>query len=60
MKMDKMGFYNRTEVAPVFEGGQSSLEDYITNHIVYPENGVDKNKEDSENKKLKKGKRKNW
>jgi periplasmic protein TonB len=49
MKMDKMGFYNRTEVAPVFEGGQSSLEDYITNHIVYPEEAVDNNIEGTVN-----------
>jgi hypothetical protein len=32
MTADKMGYYNRTEVAPMFAVGQSSLEDYINNN----------------------------
>ena len=43
MKTDNMGYYNHTEVAPAFPGGQSALEDYITNHIEYPQQAVDNN-----------------
>lgn len=43
MKKDKMGYYNATETAPVFKGGQSDLENYITNHIEYPQEAVDNN-----------------
>ena len=45
MKKDKMGYYNTTEIAPVFEGGHSDLENYITNHIEYPQEAVDNNVE---------------
>ena len=43
MKRDNMGYYNYTEVAPAFPGGQSALEDYITNHIEYPQQAIDNN-----------------
>ena len=43
MKKDNMGFYDYTEVAPAFRGGQSALEDYITNHIEYPQQAIDNN-----------------
>ena len=45
MKKDKMGYYNATETAPVFEGGQSDLENFVTNHIEYPQEAVDNNVE---------------
>jgi protein TonB len=43
IKADNMGYYNRTEVPPAFPGGQSALEDYITNHIEYPQQAIDNN-----------------
>jgi protein TonB len=45
MEMDKTGYYNRTEVTPAYPGGQTSLEDYITNHIEYPQDAIDNNTE---------------
>ena len=45
MEMDKQGYYNRTEVAPAYAGGQSSLEDYINSKIVYPQDAIDNNVE---------------
>ncbi|WP_276502543.1 hypothetical protein [Terrimonas pollutisoli] len=31
MKKDKMGYYNRTEILPAYSGGQTALENYISN-----------------------------
>ncbi|MBC7874149.1 MAG: energy transducer TonB [Ferruginibacter sp.] len=45
MKTDDRGFYNYTETAPAFPGGQNSLENYITSNIVYPEDAIDNNME---------------
>lgn len=45
MKKDKMGYYNRTEVLPAYSGGQSALENYITNNIQYPQEAIDNNVE---------------
>jgi TonB family protein len=45
IEVDKMGYYSRTEVAPVYPGGQSSLEDYINNNIEYPQEAIDNNTE---------------
>jgi periplasmic protein TonB len=45
MEKDKMGIYNRTEVAPAYNGGQSSLEDYITRNLEYPADAIDNNVE---------------
>lgn len=45
MEKDKMGYYNRVETVPAFAGGQSSLEDYITNNIQYPQDAIDNNVE---------------
>lgn len=45
MEKDKMGIYNRTEIPPAYNGGQSSLEDYITTNIQYPEDAIDNNVE---------------
>ncbi|MET0635491.1 MAG: energy transducer TonB [Chitinophagaceae bacterium] len=39
--MDKMGYYNRTEVSPVFRGGQVGLEDYINANLEYPQEAID-------------------
>lgn len=40
MKTDDQGYYNYTETAPAFPGGQSSLEDYISTHIQYPDEAI--------------------
>jgi periplasmic protein TonB len=45
MEMDKSGYYNRTETAPAYPGGQNALETYITNNIEYPQNAIDNNTE---------------
>ena len=45
IEVDKMGYYTSTEVAPVYPGGQSSLEDYINNNIEYPQEAIDNNAE---------------
>jgi TonB family protein len=52
MKKDNMGYYDYTEVAPAFPGGQSALEDYITNHIEYPQQAIDNNIEGTVNVKF--------
>jgi protein TonB len=49
MKPDKTGVYEMTEVRPAFPGGQTALEDYITNNIEYPQMAVDNNKEGTVN-----------
>jgi periplasmic protein TonB len=43
MEMDKMGYYNRTEVLPAYKGGQPALENYINNNIEYPQDAIDNN-----------------
>ncbi len=43
MAMDKMGYYNRAEVAPSFAGGQAGLENYITTNLEYPNTAIDNN-----------------
>jgi periplasmic protein TonB len=43
IEKDNMGYYSRTEVAPAYKGGQSSLEDYINNNIEYPQEAIDNN-----------------
>ena len=45
MKPDKNGVYEMTEIRPAYPGGQSALEDYITNNIEYPQMALDDNKE---------------
>ena len=45
MEKDKMGYYNRTEVLPDYEGGQTAIENYITNNIEYPQDAIDNNVE---------------
>jgi protein TonB len=42
---DKDGFYSRTEVSPAYPGGQTSLEDYISSKIEYPQQAIDNNTE---------------
>jgi TonB family protein len=41
MKTDDRGYYNYTETSPVYQGGQSSLENYIANNIEYPQDAID-------------------
>jgi len=43
MQKDKIGYYNYTEVAPVYPGGQTALETYINNNITYPQDAIDNN-----------------
>jgi len=45
MKPDKNGIYEMTEVSPAFPGGQSALEDYMNNHIEYPQTAIDNSSE---------------
>jgi TonB family protein len=49
MEKDKMGYYNRTEVAPQFAGGQSDLDAYINDNIEYPQDAIDNNIEGTVN-----------
>lgn len=41
MEKDNIGYYNRTEVAPAYPGGQDALETYIMNNIEYPQQAID-------------------
>ena len=45
IEKDKMGYYSNTEVLPAYNGGQTALENYITNNIEYPEQAIDNNAE---------------
>jgi periplasmic protein TonB len=45
MKADNTGYYNYAEVSPSYNGGQSAIENYINNNIVYPQDAIDNNME---------------
>ena len=45
ISVDKKGYYNRSEVLPIYPGGASSLDNYITENIEYPQDAVDNNAE---------------
>ena len=45
MTADKSGYYNYTDVAPLYEGGQGAIESYISNNIQYPQEAIDNNVE---------------
>ena len=45
IEKDKSGYYTNTEVLPAYNGGQSALENYITNNIEYPLEAIDNNAE---------------
>jgi protein TonB len=45
IEKDKMGYYTNSEVLPAYNGGQSALENYITNNIEYPQQAIDNNME---------------
>jgi protein TonB len=49
MKPDKSGVYEMTEIRPAFPGGQPALEDYINNHIEYPQMAIDDTKQGTVN-----------
>ena len=49
VQVDKTGVYEMTEVRPAYPGGQTALEDYITNNVEYPQTAVDNNKEGTVN-----------
>jgi TonB family protein len=48
-KTDVQGYYDYTDVAPTYPGGQTALEDYISNHITYPDDALDNNVEGTVN-----------
>lgn len=41
MEEDKNGVYNYAEVKPMYPGGEKSLEDFVQNHIQYPQDAID-------------------
>lgn len=41
VSMDKTGVYDYAEVMPKYRGGESALEDYVTNHVQYPQTALD-------------------
>ncbi len=43
MIKDKYGVYNMAEVMPQFPGGHHALENYINNHLDYPDQAIDDN-----------------
>ncbi len=43
--MDKSGVYANAEVVPSYNGGMSAIENYINNHIEYPQPALDDSKE---------------
>ncbi len=45
IEADAQGYYNRSEIAPAYTGGQSALESYIVNSIEYPQQAIDNNVE---------------
>jgi periplasmic protein TonB len=45
MEKDKQGYYNRTEVAPAFDGGDAAIENFVNNNIEYPQDAIDNNVE---------------
>jgi protein TonB len=47
--VDKLGYYNYTDEAPVFKGGQSGLETYFNNNLEYPQEAIDNNVEGTVN-----------
>src|SRR5258705_6764778 len=47
MAADKSGYYNYTDVAPLYEGGQGAIESYISNNIQYPQEAIDNNIEET-------------
>ena len=49
MMADKSGYYNYTDVAPLYTGGQGAIESYISNNIQYPDDALDNNVEGTVN-----------
>ena len=43
--MDKSGIYAYSEVAPAYPGGQTAIDNYINNHINYPQAALNDDKE---------------
>lgn len=44
--IDKTGIYAYSEVAPAYPGGQTAIDNYINNHIEYPEAALNDEKEE--------------
>ena len=49
MAADKTGYYNYAEVSPSFKNGQRGIENYVNNHIEYPQEAIDNNIEGTVN-----------
>jgi TonB family protein len=49
MQADANGYYNYSEVAPFYKGGQTAITDYITNSIEYPQDAIDNSAEGTVN-----------
>lgn len=49
---DKAGVYSFSQVMPAYDGGSSAIEDYINNHINYPQPALDDAKEGKVNVKF--------
>jgi len=45
MQTDTKGYYNYTESAPVYSGGQAAIESYLNDHLEYPDEALDNNVE---------------
>jgi TonB family protein len=43
MVKDKEGVYNFAEAMPEFPGGENGLDNYVNNHIDYPQQAIDDN-----------------
>ncbi len=41
MSADNTGFYNYAEVSPAYKNGQRGIENYVNNHIEYPQEAID-------------------
>ena len=49
VQVDKTGVYEMTEVRPAYPGGQTALEDYISNNVEYPQTAIDNNQQGTVN-----------
>lgn len=49
---DNAGVYDYSEVAPSFKGGSSGIEDYVNNHINFPDAATNDSKEGKVNVKF--------
>jgi periplasmic protein TonB len=43
IRMDKNGVYNRTAIMPSFPGGEKALDNFVQDHVQYPQDAADNN-----------------